>query len=135
MHHTPQSSQRARQIEVWAVLRTLGRAGVAELVQGACYCAEAIAEDLRSCGFEILNDVVLNQVLVRYKDAETTERLIAEIQRDGRIWCGPTQWRGGTAMRISVSSWKTTLDDAREAADVITACAAAVTQPGGDRPQ
>jgi glutamate/tyrosine decarboxylase-like PLP-dependent enzyme len=129
MHHTPQSSQRARQIEVWAVLRTLGRSGVADLVRGASDCAEAIAEDLRSCGFQILNDVVLNQVLVRFKDAETTERLIAEIQRDGRIWCGPTQWNGETAMRISVSSWKTTLDDARDAADVITACAVAITPP------
>ena len=129
MHHTPQSSQRARQVEVWAVLRTLGRSGVADLVRGASDCAEAIAEDLRSCGFQILNDVVLNQVLVRLGDADTTERLIAEIQRDGRIWCGPTQWNGETAMRISVSSWKTTLDDAREAADVITACAAAITPP------
>ena len=133
MHHTPQSSQRARQVEVWAVLRTLGRSGVADLVQGASDCAEAIAEDLQSCGFQILNDVVLNQVLVRFKDADTTERLIAEIQRDGRIWCGPTQWNGETAMRISVSSWKTTLDDAREAADVITACAAAVTPPPDHR--
>ncbi len=129
MHHTPQSSQRARQVEVWAVLRTLGRSGVAELVRGASDCAEAIAEDLRSCGFEILNDVVLNQVLVRYRNPEMTERLIAEIQRDGRIWCGPTQWNGETAMRISVSSWKTNLDDARDAADVITACAVAITPP------
>lgn len=129
MHHTPQSSQRARQVEVWAVLRTLGRSGVADLVRGASDCAEAIAEDLRSCGFQILNDVVLNQVLVRLKDADTTERLIAEIQRDGRIWCGPTQWNGETAMRISVSSWKTNLDHAREAADVITACAVAITPP------
>ena len=135
MHHTPQSSQRARQIEVWSVLRTLGRSGVAQLVQVASDCAVAIADHLRQAGIEILNDVVLNQVLVRLHDGETTERLIAEIQRDGRIWCGPTQWNGSTAMRISVSSWKTTLDDARAAADVITACAAAVTQPGGDRPQ
>ena len=129
MHHTPQSSQRARQIEVWSVLRTLGRSGIAELVQGASDCAEAIAEDLRSSGFDILNDVVLNQVLVRYRDAAKTEELIAEIQRDGRIWCGPTHWDGGTAMRISVSSWKTDLDDARDAADVITACATAISPP------
>ncbi len=126
MHHTPQSSQRARQIEVWAVLRTLGRSGVAELVQRACDCAVAIAEQLRSDGFEILNDVVLNQVLVRYRDPETTERLITEIQRDGRIWCGPTKWNGSTAMRISVSSWKTDLDNARHAAEVIIACADAL---------
>ena len=92
--------------------------------QGIGYaCAEAIAEDLRSCGFEILNDVVLNQVLVRYRDAATTEELIAEIQRDGRIWCGPTQWDGSTAMRISVSSWKTTLADAERDAAIIVECA------------
>ena len=53
----------------------------------------------------------------------TTELLLAEVQRDGRVWCGPTQWAGGTAMRISVSSWKTTIDDARAAADVIIECA------------
>ncbi len=122
MHHTPQSSQRARQIEVWAVLRTLGRAGVAALVQQASACAALIAEQLRGHGFQILNDVVLNQVLVRYRDPPTTEALITEIQRDGRIWCGPTLWMGATAMRISVSSWKTTLDDAAAAADVIAAC-------------
>ena len=127
MHHTPQSSQRARQIEVWAVLRTLGRAGVANLVQQASDCAVVIADRLRSEGFTILNDVVLNQVLVRLRDAATTERLLAEVQRDGRVWCGPTQWAGGTAMRISVSSWKTTIDDARAAADVIVECAGRVS--------
>jgi glutamate/tyrosine decarboxylase-like PLP-dependent enzyme len=119
MHHTPQSSQRARQIEVWAVLRTLGREGVAALVTQACDGAVVMADRLRQGGFEILNDVVLNQVLVRLDDPETTATLIAAIQQDGRIWCGPTQWDGGTAMRISVSSWKTTLADAERAADVI----------------
>jgi glutamate/tyrosine decarboxylase-like PLP-dependent enzyme len=126
MHHTPQSSQRARQIEVWAVLRTLGRHGVADLVQLASDCASLIAERLRSAGFDVLNDVVLNQVLVRFVDGPTTEHLIAAIQRDGRIWCGPTQWQGSTAMRISVSSWKTTLDDAERAADVIVELSASV---------
>jgi glutamate/tyrosine decarboxylase-like PLP-dependent enzyme len=123
MHHTPQSSQRARQIEVWSVLRTLGRSGVARMVQQASGAAVLIADDLRNNGFDVLNDVVLNQVLIRLDDAATTERLIAEIQRDGRIWCGATQWAGGTAMRISVSSWKTTDDDARHAAGVIVECA------------
>jgi glutamate/tyrosine decarboxylase-like PLP-dependent enzyme len=126
MHHTPQSSQRARQIEIWAVLRTLGRSGVAKLVQQASDAAAEIADHLRVNGFDILNDVVLNQVLVRLEDPQTTEALIDEIQRDGRIWCGPTDWDGGTAMRISVSSWKTTLDDARAAADVIVECAGRV---------
>jgi glutamate/tyrosine decarboxylase-like PLP-dependent enzyme len=123
MHHTPQSSQRARQIEVWSVLRTLGRQGVAELVTGACRAATTIAERLSTGGLTILNEVVLNQVLVRLADGPTTEALIAEIQSDGRIWCGPTQWDGATAMRISVSSWKTGVDDATFAADVILDCA------------
>jgi glutamate/tyrosine decarboxylase-like PLP-dependent enzyme len=126
MHHTPQSSQRARQIEVWSVMRTLGRRGVADLVAGACDVAAAIAARLRSGGLTILNDVVLNQVLVRLVDGPTTEALIAEIQADGRIWCGPTQWDDATAMRISVSSWKTDLDDAAFAADVILECASRV---------
>jgi glutamate/tyrosine decarboxylase-like PLP-dependent enzyme len=123
MHHTPQSSQRARQIEVWSVLRTLGRKGVAALVTNACDAARAIATRLESHGFTILNDVVLNQVLVQLDDGPTTEALIAEIQTDGRIWCGPTSWNGSTAMRLSVSSWKTDLHDAEQAADVIIQCA------------
>jgi glutamate/tyrosine decarboxylase-like PLP-dependent enzyme len=123
MHHTPQSSQRARQVEVWAVLRTLGRRGVADLVTRACDVATTIADRLRAGGLTILNEVVLNQVLARLVDGPTTEALIAEIQSDGRIWCGPTQWDGATAMRISVSSWKTDLDDAAFAADVILDCA------------
>jgi glutamate/tyrosine decarboxylase-like PLP-dependent enzyme len=125
MHHTPQSSQRARQIEVWAVLRTLGRTGVATLVQRACEGAEIIARRLVEVeGFEILNDVCLNQVLVRHHDGDATDRLTRTVQRDGRVWCGPTRWQGETAMRISVSSWKTSIDDARRAADVILECAA-----------
>lgn len=129
MHHTPQSSQRARQVEVWAVLRTLGRAGVAALVERACDVASTLAEQLREAGLTILNDVVLNQILVRLDDGPTTERLIAEIQADGRIWCGPTQWDGATAMRISVSSWKTDLQDAAFAAAVVAECAARVRSP------
>ena len=123
MHHTPQSSQRARQIEVWAALRTLGRSGIADMIGRACDAATTIADRLRGEGFTILNDVVLNQVLVRLGDGPRTEALIAEVQRDGRIWCGPTQWDGETAMRISVSSWKTTVVDAGEAAGVIVECA------------
>jgi glutamate/tyrosine decarboxylase-like PLP-dependent enzyme len=125
-HHSPQFSQRARQIEVWSVLRTLGRSGIAELVQQACVAADTIADRLRGAGFNVLNEVVLNQALVRLNDADTTERLIDAIQQDGRIWCGATQWNGATAMRISVSSWKTTIDDAIAAADIMIECAATV---------
>ena len=120
-------------IEVWAVLRTLGREGVAELVGRTCEAAVTIAERLRAGGLKILNDVVLNQVLVRMVDGPTTEALIAEVQSDGRIWCGPTVWDGATAMRISVSSWKTGPDDAAFAAGVILECAGRVSRssPGG----
>ena len=127
MHHTPQSSQRARQLEVWAVLRTLGREGIAALVDGNCRAAATIAERLRAEGMTILNDVVLNQVLVRLVDGPTTEALIAAVQADGRVWCGPTQWAGATAMRISVSSWRTDLEVAAFTADVITECSRQVT--------
>ncbi len=123
MHHTPQSSQRARQIEVWSVLRTLGRTGVAALVRQSCEAASAMAADLRAGGLRILNDVVLNQVLCRLSDGATTEALIAEIQADGRIWCGSTKWAGETAMRISVSCWKTEVPHARSAAAIILECA------------
>ena len=110
------------------MLRTLGRQGVAELVSGACDAAVTIAERLRAGGLTILNDVVLNQVLARLVDGPTTEALVAEVQRHGRIWCGPGMWDGATAMRISVSSWKTGADDAAFAADVILDCAARVSE-------
>jgi glutamate/tyrosine decarboxylase-like PLP-dependent enzyme len=123
MHHTPQSSQRARQVEVWAVLRTLGRSGVADLVARACAAARQIADALAAGGLTVLNDVVLNQVLVRVVDGPTTEALIAAVQADGRVWCGPTVWDGAAAMRVSVSSWKTGQADAALAAQVILECA------------
>jgi glutamate/tyrosine decarboxylase-like PLP-dependent enzyme len=126
MHHTPQSSQRARQIEVWAALRSLGRDGVAQLVADSSAAASLIADALRSQGVTVLNDVVLNQVLVRFDGPEETNAVIATVQADGRTWCGPTVWAGEPAMRISVSSWRTTLDDARRAADVILECHTAV---------
>jgi glutamate/tyrosine decarboxylase-like PLP-dependent enzyme len=124
MHHTPQSSQRARQFEVWAVLRTLGRDGVADLVQRSCATAVALAERLAGHGFTVCNDVVLNQVLVRPPRPGTTAALVAAVQADGRVWCGPTVWRGGPAMRVSVSSWRTAPADGVAAADVVAECAA-----------
>ncbi|MEQ6903362.1 pyridoxal-dependent decarboxylase [Nocardioides sp. YIM 152588] len=132
MHHTPQSSQRARQVEVWAVLRALGRSGVAELVQGSCDAAALIATRLGEGGLEVVNDVVLNQVLVRLGGPAggLTEALVEAVQADGRIWCGPTVWQGATAMRVSVSSWRTDLEEAARAAEVILECAARVRAGG-----
>ena len=108
---TPELSRRARGVDVWAALNTLGRAGVAEMLERCCAHARRFARELGDAGFEILNDVVLNQVLVCYGDAETTQRLVAALRVDGTCWCGATAWQGRTAMRISVSSWATTDDD------------------------
>jgi glutamate/tyrosine decarboxylase-like PLP-dependent enzyme len=111
MEYTPESSRRARGIELWAALRSMGRAGMADLVERTCRHARRFAEALSAEGFAILNDVVINQVLVDFGGAATTTSVIRRIQEDGTCWCGGTVWRGRTAMRISVSSWVTTDDD------------------------
>jgi glutamate/tyrosine decarboxylase-like PLP-dependent enzyme len=98
-------------MEVWAALRSLGRSGLADLIERNCRLATRFAEGLRQAGYAILNEVVLNQVLVSFRDAGATRRVIAAIQRDGTCWCGGTEWHGHVAMRISVSSWATTEDD------------------------
>ena len=110
--HAPELSRRARGVAVWAVLRALGRSGLADLVERDCRHATALRRRAwRAAGFEILNDVVLNQVLVSFGDDETTRRVVAAIQEDGTCWAGVTVWQGRTAMRISVSGWSTTEDD------------------------
>lgn len=108
---TPELSRRARGVEVWAALRSLGRAGVGGIIERNCAQARRFAEKLRAAGFEILNDVVLNQVLVSFGDAARTSRVIQRLQDDGTCWCGVTVWQGRTAMRISISSWATTEAD------------------------
>ena len=110
-HFTPESSRRARGIEVWAAIRSMGREGLRALIERNCRFAGIFAERLQHAGFEVLNEIVLNQVLVCFGSAEETRRVIAEVQADGTCWCGGTQWHGRTAMRISVSSWKTTEED------------------------
>jgi glutamate/tyrosine decarboxylase-like PLP-dependent enzyme len=104
-------SRRARGVEIWAALRALGRAGLADLIERTCRQAARFAAGLRDAGYEILNDVVLNQVLVAFGDDETTRRVIAGVQSDGTCWSGGTVWHGRAAMRISVSSWATTDED------------------------
>jgi glutamate/tyrosine decarboxylase-like PLP-dependent enzyme len=104
---TPELSRRARGVEVWAALRSLGREGTAEMIERNCAQARRFAEKLSAAGFEILNQVVLNQVLVSFGDAEKTTRIIQAIQDEGTCWCGITVWQGRTAMRISVCSWAT----------------------------
>jgi glutamate/tyrosine decarboxylase-like PLP-dependent enzyme len=109
--YTPEFSRRARGVEVWAALRSLGREGLADLVERSCRHASRFADGLRDAGFAILNDVIINQVLVSFGDPEMTRQVIAAVQADGTCWVGGTVWQGHTAMRISVSSWATTDDD------------------------
>jgi glutamate/tyrosine decarboxylase-like PLP-dependent enzyme len=106
--YTPELSRRARGVEVWAVLRSLGRDGLAEMIERNCRQARRFAEAFVAAGFEVLNEVILNQVLVSFGDPAATQRVIAAVQAEGTCWCGGTVWQGRTAMRISVSSWATT---------------------------
>ncbi|MFL5800255.1 MAG: pyridoxal phosphate-dependent decarboxylase family protein [Roseiflexaceae bacterium] len=109
--YTPEMSRRARGIEAWAALRSLGRAGLADLIERCCRFAACLADGLQAAGYQVLNEVSSNQVLVSFGDADTTRRVIAAIQADGTCWCGGTVWQGQTAMRISVASWATTEAD------------------------
>jgi len=110
-HYTPEMSRRARGVELWAALRSLGRSGIAGLIERTCGYAQRFAEGLREAGYEILNDVAINQVLVSFGSSEVTRSVIERLQREGTCWCGGTEWQGRVAMRISVSSWATTAED------------------------
>lgn len=112
--YTPELSRRARGIELWAGLRQLGKVGMAEIVDRTCAHAQRFAAGLKAAGYEVLNEVVLNQVLVSFGDAEKTTRVIARLQEEGTCWAGPTKWQGKTAMRISVSSWVTSEEDVEQ---------------------
>jgi glutamate/tyrosine decarboxylase-like PLP-dependent enzyme len=107
----PESSRRARGFAVWAALRQLGRAGVADLVDRACRLARRFAAGLAAGGAEVVNDVMLNQVLVGFGDDARTDRVIEAVQADGTCWLGGTTWRGRRLMRISVSNASTTESD------------------------
>ncbi len=122
--YTPDSSRRARGFEVWAALRSLGRSGLAELIERNCRQAARFATGLERAGFEILNDVVLNQVLVSFGPPERTRRIIQAVQAEGTCWCGGTEWHGHTAMRISVSSHATTDRDIDRSLEAIVGIAA-----------
>jgi glutamate/tyrosine decarboxylase-like PLP-dependent enzyme len=122
----PEESRRARAVPVYAALRSLGRRGLAEMIERNCLQARRFGDALRAAGFEILNDVVLNQVVVSFGTPEQTEAIIAAIQQDGTCWCGGTVWHGRTAMRISVSNWSTTDEDVERSLEAIVRCARSV---------
>jgi len=107
----PELSRRARGVEVWAALLSLGRSGISDLIERTCDYARAFATGLADAGFAVLNEPVLNQVLVSFGTDEQTDAIVASLQKDGTCWCGTTIWRGRRAMRISVSSWATTSQD------------------------
>jgi glutamate/tyrosine decarboxylase-like PLP-dependent enzyme len=130
-NYTPELSRRARGVEIWAALRTLGRTGLADLIERSCRHAARFAEGLQAAGYAILNEVVLNQVLVSFGDDETTGRVIAGVQADGTCWCGGTVWQGRRAMRISVSSWATTEADVERSLAAIVRVAGKIRQDGG----
>jgi glutamate/tyrosine decarboxylase-like PLP-dependent enzyme len=109
--YTPELSRRARGVEIWAALHSLGRSGLSAMIERNCDYARRFATELQRGGAEILNEVVLNQVLVSFGDAARTRQVVAKVQQDGTCWCGPTEWQGRAAMRISVSSWATREED------------------------
>ena len=115
----PEMSRRARGVEIWAALRSLGRSGLSEMIERNCRQAARFAEGLEAAGYDILNDVELNQVMVSFGEAQTTERVIARVQQEGTCWCGGTVWHGRAAMRISVSSWATTDADIEQSLEAI----------------
>jgi glutamate/tyrosine decarboxylase-like PLP-dependent enzyme len=123
-HYTPELSRRARGVELWAGLRSLGRSGMAEIVERTCSHARRFAAGLSAAGFQVLNDVVINQVLVSFGGAERTLRTVGRLQQDGTCWCGSTVWQRHTAMRISVSSWATTEEDVDRSLEAMLKAAA-----------
>jgi glutamate/tyrosine decarboxylase-like PLP-dependent enzyme len=122
MDWTPEFSRRARGFAVYAALRSLGRSGVAGLVERCCARARRFAaavEQLPGC--EVLNEVVLNQVLFRFEDDETTSTALAAVQASGEAWMSGTSWDGRQAIRFSVSNWRTTEDDVDRTVDAFAA--------------
>ena len=116
MYYTPEMSRRARAVELWATLKSLGKSGVADLVERLCSHAGYFAELLRTQGFQVLNEVVFNQVLVRCDSPALTLATLKNIQKSGECWCGGTTWLGQPAIRISVCSWATTAADVERSA-------------------
>ena len=129
LDYNPDHSRRARGFAIYAAIRALGRQGVAELVERCCALAGRFAERLAAAdGVEVLNQVVLNQVLVRFEAADGdhdahTRRVVERVQQDGTCWMSGTTWQGRAAMRISVSNWSTDEADVDRSVAAILRCA------------
>ncbi|NVJ98605.1 MAG: aspartate aminotransferase family protein [Alphaproteobacteria bacterium] len=122
----PEFSRRARGVEVWAALRSLGRDGVTGMIEGCCVHARHFADGLQAIGFDVLNDVVLNQVVATIGSPEELADIRALVEASGECWFGPTVWKGRHAVRISVSSWRTTAEDVERSLAAIAAAKAAI---------
>ena len=122
--HSPEASRRARGVPVYAAIRSLGRSGVAEMVERCCRHATRFADALEGHdGIEVLNDVVMNQVVVRFDDDDgITNEVIRKVQEEGTLWLGGATWRDRAVMRISVSNWSTTVEDVDRSVDAIVRC-------------
>ena len=125
MDWTPEFSRRARGFAVYAAIRSLGRSGVAELVERCCRHARRFADELAAGGAKVLNDVVLNQVLVRFSDDARTAAVLQRVARDGTCFMSGTTFRGARAMRISVSNWQTTDEDVSRSVEAVLRAARA----------
>lgn len=117
---TPDASRRGRGIAIYAALRSLGRDGVADLVARCCAHARSIATGLEDLGLEILNEITLNQVLVRASTDEETIRMLTDIQDGGEVWMSGTSWQERKAIRISISGWSTTAEDVKRTLDAFS---------------
>jgi glutamate/tyrosine decarboxylase-like PLP-dependent enzyme len=129
LEYNPEHSRRARGFAVYAAIRALGGTGIADLVERSCALARRFADRLSAAGVEVLNEVVLNQVLVRFHAAggdhdAYTRRVLDLLQDDGTCWMSGTTWNGMAAVRISVSNWSTDQDDVDRSVAAIMACAA-----------
>jgi glutamate/tyrosine decarboxylase-like PLP-dependent enzyme len=127
---TPDHSRRARAVPVYAALRQLGRSGVADLVDRCCARARALADGFRAIpGCELLNEVVLNQVLIRFADDRATAAILADVQAEGEAWMSGTTWDGRAAIRVSVSNWRTSEQDVARTVAAFERAAASVGAP------
>src|SRR5690349_21610923 len=130
--YVPEMSRRARGFPIYAAIRSLGAAGIADMVERCCDVATRMARQLANHpGIRIVNEVVLNQVLVAVGDLATTTAVVDRIQTDGVLWLGATTFHGTPALRISVSGWNTTEDDADRSVAAIIAAVDAVSEERG----
>jgi len=111
MFFTPEMSRRARIIELWATMKFLGKKGIDEMIYGLHQRAQQFAHELEAVGFQILNEVVFNQVLVYFESDEKTAQILKNVQTLRICWCGGSQWQGKKVIRISICSWATTAED------------------------